>query len=59
MNSINIEISNEEYRELIHKSATLDMILEVWNKHDYPEYFEEDAGEIIDQYYKEIKRKNE
>lgn len=55
MNAINIEISNTEYRELIHKSATFDMILEAWEYHTYPEDFEMDTGNIIDLYYKEIK----
>lgn len=60
MNNNNIEISNTEYRELIHKSATLDMILDAWDSdtHKNHEEFLMEFCRITIQYYKEI-RKND
>lgn len=60
MDSINIEISNEEYRELIHKSATLDMILDAWDSdtHKDHEEFLMEFCKIIIQYYKDVKGVN-
>ncbi len=59
MNSINIKISNAEYRELIHKSATLDMILDAWESdtHVDKNEFLMEFCKITIQYYKEIKEK--
>lgn len=53
MDSIYIEVSTVEYRELLHKSATLDMIQEAWEHHFHPEDLETDLDKIFTQYYKE------
>lgn len=52
-----IEISNTEYRELIHKSATLDMILDAWESDTYVDKneFLMEFCKITIQYYKDIK----
>ena len=56
MDSIYIEISTTEYMELIHKSATLDMIVEAWEQHYKPEDLEIDLDKIFTLYYMELKK---